>query len=155
MGSLDERKSNARFISILCSSVRDSARAGDGTPQQELERGLNEDEDAAVAAVHRNTVESAAGRSLGSKHRPSLEVSEEFEAALDGFTLPLVEHFAAAGAKQRLFNADSSGVGRRGGFAQSRAEGMSGAEAIGVRGAGAIVFVVQPRGFHEQKLILT
>src|SRR5689334_5365144 len=130
MGSLDERYSNARFMAVVSSSICARGRGRNGTADQQLEGGLDEDKHAAVAGVHRNAMESAAGRSLRSNHGASLKVSEEFEAVLDRFTFPLVEHFADAGAKQGLFNRDAAGVRRRGRFAQGGAERISAAKAI-------------------------
>src|ERR1041385_2106547 len=102
-------------------------------------------------------MESAAGRSLGRKHGPTFEILEEFEPALDGFTIPLVQNFADTRAKQRLFDVNSARIGGCGGFAQSGAQRMSSAEsiAVGMPRVRTVVFVAQPRGFHQEKLILT
>src|SRR5262245_38637438 len=99
MGSLEARNSKAAFIEVLSSSVVMGGGGRNGTPDEELERGLDEDENTAVADVDRKAMETAAGRALRSNHRASLNASKEFEAVLNGFTFPLVKHFADAGAK--------------------------------------------------------
>src|SRR5580765_6942952 len=92
MGSLEARKSNARFMSVLFSSVCGRVRDRDGAADQEFECGLDQNQNTAVAGVHGNAMEAATRSPFRSEHCFPLEIFEELESAFDRFTFPLVEH---------------------------------------------------------------